>query len=153
MIDSRAKGRTGETQARDLLRKITKLDWERTPLSGALDPKHKLKGDLYIPGENLKFCVEVKFYKDDHLTSKLITSKQPQILDWWEQTEREANQVNRLPLLLFKFNRSKWFVAHNDFDIHLSMEDDNARILIYLPYNIYIAKLEDFCAYVEDWLE
>jgi Holliday junction resolvase len=153
MVDSRQKGRAGELQARDILRTHTGLEWERVPMSGALDPKHKLKGDLYVPGVNLKYCVEVKFYKDDHLTSKILTSKAPKLMEWWEQTEREASQIGREPLLLFKYNRSKWFVMHRDFETHVAMEDDNARALIYLPDNLYIAMLHDFCDYVEDWTE
>ena len=60
MVDSREKGARAETVARDALRKLSKLQWERTPGSGALDPKHLLKGDLYIPGEKNLFVVEVK---------------------------------------------------------------------------------------------
>jgi len=111
MVDSRAKGRTAELKARDVLRKYTNLDWERVPLSGALNAKHKLKGDLYIPETKNTFCVEVKHYKDDHLTSKVLTDKSPKFLEWWNQTTREASEVNKDPLLIFKYNRSKWFVA------------------------------------------
>ena len=62
MVDPRAKGATAETKARDELRKLTKLKWERVPGSGALDEKHGLKGDLYVPNEKNLFCVEVKHY-------------------------------------------------------------------------------------------
>ena len=60
MVDPRAKGARTETTVRDTLRKATGLQWERVPGSGALDEKHGLKGDLYVPGEKNKFCVEVK---------------------------------------------------------------------------------------------
>jgi len=49
-VDSKAKGARGETVVRDLLRKLTGLQWERVPMSGALDPKLMMKGDLFIPG-------------------------------------------------------------------------------------------------------
>ena len=49
-VDPRAKGARTETTVRDLLKKHTGLAWERVPGSGALDPKHQLKGDLYVPG-------------------------------------------------------------------------------------------------------
>ena len=111
MVDSRQKGGRAEAAAKKLLIDKTGLDWQRTPGSGALNEAHKLKGDLYIPDEKNKFCVEVKHYKDDHLTSKILTSKDPQLLQWWEQAVRQGLQVGREPLLLFKFDRSKWFVA------------------------------------------
>ena len=113
MIDSRAKGRTAELKCRDELRKLTGLRWERTPMSGALGAQHKLKGDLYVPETALKYCVEVKHYKDDHISTKLLTSKLPQFEEWWEQTVREAEQMEKEPLLVFKHNRSKSFYAEN----------------------------------------
>lgn len=114
MVDSRQKGSKAETDVKIVLKKHTSLGWERIPLSGALDAKHGLKGDLYVPGVNTKYCVEVKHYKDDHLTSKLLTSKDPQFIIWWEQTIREAQQINKKPLLIYKFDRSKLFVAFDE---------------------------------------
>lgn len=111
MVDSRQKGARAELAARDILRKYTGHTWERVPASGALSASHKLKGDLYIPEVPNIYCVEVKHYKTDHLTSKILTSKDPQIFLWWKQAEREAKQIDKEPLLLFKFDRSKWFVA------------------------------------------
>lgn len=148
MIDSRAKGRTAELKARDELRKLTNLVWERTPLSGALDAKHKMKGDIYVPQVNIKYCVEVKHYKDDHLTSKILTSVKPMILDWWSQTVREAKQMDKEPLLIFKHNRSKWFAAFTDFDLILHMAD-HYRSLTLNPEGIFICLLTDFCAEAE----
>jgi hypothetical protein len=115
MVDSRQKGARAESDAKNKLVAATKLNWQRVPGSGALDEKHGLKGDLYIPNEKNRYCVEVKHYKDDHLTSKILTGKSPQLIEWWKQTIRESKQVNRTPLLLFKFDRSKWFIAeYND---------------------------------------
>lgn len=113
-VDSRAKGARVETTVRDLLRKLTNLQWERVPMSGALSPVHGLKADLYIPNSLNIYSVEVKGYKEDHLTSKLLTSKNPQFLEWWIQTKRQAAQISRKPLLIFKFDRSKIFVAYED---------------------------------------
>lgn len=141
MVDSRQKGTRAENAAKDILRKYTELDWQRTPGSGALNEVHKLKGDLYIPDCKNTYCVEVKHYKDDHLTSKLLTDKTPQILEWWSQTTRQAEQVQRLPLLIFKFDRSKWFVAFRwEYNI------TGYRTLKYKDNNeiFYIAKLEDW---------
>lgn len=115
MTDSREKGARAETAVRDLLRDTTGLMWERTPGSGALDPRHLLKGDLYIPGKDNIYCVEVKHYKEDHFTSSIFTAKNPTLLDWWSQTVRESKQVSRKPLLIFKYDRSKLFCAFNTF--------------------------------------
>lgn len=143
MVDSRAKGATAETKVRDELRKYTRLKWERVPGSGALDPKHRLKGDLYIPSIENIYCVEVKHYKDDHLNTSIFTGKNPQLIQWWEQTIRESAQINREPLLIFKHDRSKIFCAFKDMP---------NRYFNYMFINInnhefYIALLEDWIKY------
>jgi len=141
MVDSRQKGARAENQAKELLIKHTRLNWQRVPMSGALDEKHGLKGDLYIPNEKTIFCVEVKHYKDDHLTSKILTSKNPQLLEWWKQTIRESGQVDKRPLLLFKYDRSKWFCAeyYNGSDLHFIMINHED-----LDDDLYIYRLEDW---------
>lgn len=142
MVDSRAKGARTETIARDMLRKHTKLNWERVPGSGALDPKHLLKGDLYVPGMTNLFAVEVKGYAEDHLTSHLLTAKTPQLIEFWRQAYRQACQVNKHPLLIFKFDRSKLFVAFED------LPTSNYRFLC-----VSCDGYEFFVALLEDWLE
>jgi len=143
MIDSRQKGARTETLARDVLRKHTGLNWERVPGSGALDPKHQLKGDLYVPGSNNKFCIEVKGYAEDHINSGLLTHKTPQLIEWWQQTDRQARQVGKLPLLIFKYDRSKLFVATVEYNLDML---DNRWILYSNgeDYEFYILLLEDW---------
>ena len=143
MVDSREKGARAETQARDTLRKGTGLQWERTPSSGALDPVHGLKGDLYIPNKQNLYCVEVKHYKECHIDHTLITGKSPQLLDWWDQTLRQAKETKRTPLLIFKHDRSKLFCAFLDFP-------SESFPYVYLnrdKYELYISLLEDFLNY------
>ncbi len=113
-VDPRAKGSRAETLIRDRLRELSGLGWERVPSSGALDAKHGLKGDLYVPNEKNLFAVECKHYAEDHLTSSVLTAKDPQLLTWWEQAVRQGKQVNKIPLLIFKHDRSKIFCAFND---------------------------------------
>lgn len=143
MVDSRAKGARTETVVRDFLRKQTGLGWERVPGSGALDPKHQLKADLYIPGRTNLYAVEVKGYAEDHINSSLLTGKNPQLLDFWKQSIRQAHQVNKKPLLIFKFDRSKIFVAFEDMPTNTSY-----RCLL-----VNIEGFEFFVALLEDWLK
>lgn len=142
MVDSKAKGTRAENQAKELLIKYTKLGWERIPLSGALDAKYGMKGDLYIPNKNNFFCIEVKHYKDDQLTSKILTDKEPQLEKWWKQSIRQAEQVKKHPLLIFKHDRGKFFIAIEDlFETELFKH-------IYFEYlDISILKLEDWLQY------
>lgn len=140
MVDVRAKGATAETKARDELRKFTGLVWERVPGSGALDPKHLLKGDLYVPGEKNLYSVEVKHYKDCHIDHTLLTSVKPQIIEWWDQAKRQGAQVDKKPLLIFKHDRSKFFVVFED------MPQDEFRYMFVSThgYEFYISLLSDY---------
>lgn len=114
-VDPRAKGARAESVVRDALRAATGLKWERVPGSGALNEKHGLKADLYVPNEKNLYAVEVKHYSEDHLDSRILTSKDPQLIQFWIQAVRQAKQVDKEPLLIFKFDRSKLFVAFKDF--------------------------------------
>jgi hypothetical protein len=141
MVDSRAKGARTETVVRDALKKHTGLGWERVPGSGALDPKHQLKADLYVPGRTNLYAVEVKGYAEDHISSALLTGKNPQLIEFWKQSVRQGQQVNKKPLLAFKFDRSKIFVAF------LDMPTADYRYLF-----VSIDEHEFYVALLEDWL-
>jgi hypothetical protein len=140
MVDSRQKGATAETTVRDVLRKATGLKWERVPGSGALDAKHGLKGDLYIPQEKNHYAVEVKHYKDSHLDHSIITGKSPQLLEWWEQAKRQGRQLEKKPLLIFKHDRSKLFVAFEE----MPTADYRYIFISAKGYEFYTALLEEW---------
>jgi len=109
MVDSRAKGARGEYLVRDMLREYTNLKFERVPASGALE---YLKGDLYVPNEKNRFCIEVKNYADSPLTDKIFTQeKTNNLVRWWIKVQAQAKQGGQEPLLFFKYNRSKVFVV------------------------------------------
>lgn len=137
-VDSRAKGARAEALVKKKLIELTGLKWERIPASGGLSEVHGLKGDLYVPQEGNLFCTEVKAYKDDHINSGLLTHKTPQIVEWLNQTNRQAKQVNKRPLLIFKHDRSKIFVCFQDEPI------EEYRYLYYSEEGVYIALLEDW---------
>lgn len=130
-VDSRDKGKRGEAQVRDLLRERTGLQWERVPGSGAYGANHGLKGDVYLPpatGHMSKICVEVKWYKDEQVTSNMLNTGVSQVEKWWEQTVRESEQMNMRPALIFKKDRGNWLIA-------LSFDD---------PAAIYLAEYQHF---------
>ena len=109
MVDSRKKGARAELAARDLLRKYTGHKWERTPGSGALGAQHMLKGDLYIPNHTNLYLVEVKHYKTDQLGSNILVNKEPIIFQWWDKACEQADQTYKEPIVMYKWDRSKWY--------------------------------------------
>jgi len=111
MVDSRAKGARGEYLVRDMLRTATNLQFERVPNSGALE---YLKGDLYVPNEKNRFCIEVKNYSESPLSDKIFTAKKTNnLIRWWKKVEKQAEGGGQEPLLFFKYNRSPVFVVTN----------------------------------------
>tara|TARA_B100000745_G_C19827184_1_gene273494 strand:- start:87 stop:410 length:324 start_codon:yes stop_codon:yes gene_type:complete len=95
MVDSRAKGARGEYLVRDLLREYTNLQFERVPMSGALE---YLKGDLYVPNEKNFFCIEVKNYAESPLTDKILTQKKTNHLTkWWKKLLLQADGGGQNP--------------------------------------------------------
>ena len=137
MVDPRAKGAEGERQVRDLLRKHTKLEFQRVPMSGALE---YMKGDLFLPNMHNNYCIEVKFYKDSHFNDKILTALKSNVfIRWWDQTIEQAKKAGAKPALFFKYNRSKIFVAQRD-------EPENG-----LNY-MYVSHLGCYVSLAHEWL-
>ena len=137
MVDPRAKGAEGERQVRDLLIKHTKLEFQRVPMSGALD---YMKGDIFLPNMHNNYCIEVKFYKDSHFNDKILTALKSNVfIRWWEQTIEQAKKAGAKPALFFKYNRSKIFVAQRD-------EPENG-----LNY-MYVSHLGCYVSLAHEWL-
>ena len=137
MVDSRAKGARGEYLVRDLLRQHTGLQFERVPMSGALE---YLKGDLYVPNEKNFFCIEVKNYAESPLSDKILSQiKTNNLLRWWRKLVTQALAGKQRPLLFFKYNRSKIYVG-------TEVEPQ------YTSY-IYISDINCYVSIAEPWLE
>jgi Holliday junction resolvase len=137
VVDSRAKGARGEYLVRDLLREHTNLQFERVPMSGALE---YLKGDLYVPNEKNYFCIEVKNYEKSPLSDKLFSApKTNNLIRWWTKLKSQAKGGNQEPLLFFKYNRSPIFVV--------------TEIVPKESEYMYISKLTCFVCLAEEWLD
>ena len=141
---SKEKGSRAETKAKEILIRYTGLKWERTPLSGALHEKHGLKSDLYVPKEKNLYSVEVKHYKDTYLDYTILTSSNSMLINWLRQTKREATQNNNKPILIFKHDRSKFFVAFED-----EPSDPDAYRWITINYEDTIFHV----SLLEDWIQ
>lgn len=137
MVDSRKKGSRGEYIVRDLLREYTGLTFERVPSSGALS---YLKGDLYLPKENNRFCIEVKNYEESPLTDKIFTNKSSYLPKWWDKIVEQAEYSDQEPLLLFRYNRSQVFVV------------TQIKPTLVEKY-MYLSWLDCYIMLAKDWLE
>lgn len=137
-IDPRAKGARGEAEVVKLLTTYTGIKWARSPLSGATA---HIKGDVYIPlteGKISKYLIEIKLYADDQITSNLLNKSTSQLEKWLEQTEREANQMKSLPMLVFRKDRGKWLCAVKEYYSEL-----NHLKFVKKSYDYYIYLFDD----------
>jgi hypothetical protein len=114
------------------------MQFERVPNSGALE---YLKGDLYVPHEKNRFCIEVKNYAESPLTDRIFTQeKTNNLITWWRKLIIQAAGGNQDPLLFFKYNRSPVFVVTED------MPDVCEKWM-------YISFLDCYALLAEDWLK
>lgn len=132
MTNARQKGRTGEKQLAKILSDYSGLEFTLVPGSGS----GTIKGDIICP--KCAYCIEVKFYKESHLTDKMLTNKSNNIILWWNKLLGQAKQMRQKPLLVVKYNRSKWFVVTQD-----KPKSDNYW---------YISRLKAYVVELTDWL-
>jgi hypothetical protein len=106
------KGSAYEAKIALLLSKEFGKEFRRVPLSGAID---YLKGDIWMPHDTAWFpyCIECKHYASIEWNN-LLTSKTTDMYSFWAKTVREAGVMRKKPLLIFRWNRSKDFVAFSD---------------------------------------
>ena len=109
---SKIKGTAFENKVKNILSDHFKLKFRRVPLSGGLE---YLKGDIWIieKYDEWPYCIECKHYKELNFNS-LLTAKSNDIWSFWKQAEEAAYIMNKKPLLIFKWDRSKEFVMWND---------------------------------------
>jgi hypothetical protein len=109
---SKAKGSAFEAKIAASLTIDFGKQFRRVPLSGALE---WMKGDIMCIVDTAWFpwCIECKHYKEINFNS-LLTAKSADMYSFWEQTQREALVMEKKPLLIFRWDRSKDFVAYDD---------------------------------------
>jgi len=108
---SKNKGRAFEYVVRDKMTETFKSQFERVPLSGALS---YLKGDVYAPWlPDFPWTIEAKHHKEVDWNN-LLTAKSSLLLEFWDQTTREAMVMKKHPLLIYKWDRSKLYACWFD---------------------------------------
>lgn len=112
---SKIKGAAFEAKMVKLLSTELGLDFKRVPLSGAIE---YLKGDIWLPSDTAgwQYCIEAKHYAELEWNN-FLTAKSTDILQFWIQAKEAAERMNKSPLLLFRWNRSKDFAGYSDFSI------------------------------------
>ena len=95
--------------------------WKRTPLSGGwadagAHAGFNASGDLMTTAVHFPFCVEVKKREAWSVDAFMKNPKKSPVMAWWDQAIVQANEMNKLPLLIFAKNRQPWRVLLREFD-------------------------------------
>ena len=135
MVNSRQKGHKAELLVCNMLTRHTGLPFEQTPGSGS----GKIKGDLWLKHHINKFLIEVKFYRDDAISTKVFTNKSNNFVQWWAKTTQQAADSKLEPVLFFKANHAQFFVS-------------TVRKPEQVDY-MYISWLGAYLCLAEKWLE
>lgn len=134
---SKTKGRNFEYKVRDLFSEAFDSKFERVPLSGALK---YLKGDVYAPWlPDFPWCIEAKNHKEVNWNG-LLSAKSSNLYEFWEQTKREADVMEKSPLLIYKWDRSKIYCCWDDSSI---MPKSFIQINCF-GHSFYMALLDDW---------
>lgn len=135
---SKAKGSAFEAKIAKLFTEEFGKDFKRVPLSGALE---WMKGDIICIQDTAWFpyTIECKHYKEINWNN-LLTAKSAEMYKFWEQTLREADVMKKKPLLIFRWDRSKDYVAF----------DDDLEVVNCIEVNAFKMKFK--IALLDEWL-
>ena len=93
-INSRSKGVRGEMEIRDIYQQNLGLTFKRD-IEQYRAGDH---GDLICVDMDFPFVTEVKLYAAGYCARP----------DWWDQVCKAAKSANKLPLLVYRFDRQQW---------------------------------------------
>jgi len=79
--------------------------------------------------ENFPFCVESKLYAEIDIYQVIRNPENCLIKQWWEQCKNDARKAQKMPLLSFREDRKKRYVALDLIDIETLMRKANIQIL------------------------
>lgn len=165
-INSKAKGNGQElTICKILTSNLAPLCFKRSQQSGAIlggvnaknindysiEMRVLFVGDVCPTNEGngnpkFKYVIESKFYKEAERMEALFSNSL--IYKWLEEAKVDAAKVNKIGLLIFKFNRTPQYCAM-DADVILPVSVNR----LILPNRIQVCHLEELILHKEFWID
>ena len=124
--NTKAKGNRGERDCKDILNKRFEgiAVFSRTPMSGAYvgganrekkdylteAQKEMMTSDIFCNSSKFKFSIEHKNYSKDKATIWEFFNEKSDLHSWYEQSERDAKSIGKMPLLIVKYDNHKRIV-------------------------------------------
>jgi hypothetical protein len=161
-VNGKKKGSGFEgAMAKLLTEKLAPLKFRRSQQSGAIvggknehvlqqfgeDMKVLFVGDVVPSNESdldvkFRFSVETKFYKTPEHLEHLLGQNNCIIMKWFEESVDDARKLNRLPILLFRFNHTSNYMCV-DSAVELPNTCVNVLIVKTPARTVKIALLDD----------
>lgn len=155
-INSKKKGNKGELELVHILNERFKdYTFARTVSSGAYtggmnqhraetlteDQRLVFSGDIRVP-TNFKFVIEHKFYSEASFWD--LFNKSSDLYAWYEQSETDAKNVGKEPLLIVKYNNHKRIVFINvEFLVKSGIKNKKGITSVFIHENKACFWLED----------
>lgn len=106
--NSKNKGSRFERVVAKAFEKWTGYKFSRTPGSGGWAKAKDSFGDIVctdsVHSKRFPFSIECKSYKEIKFEHILLGNKGCKILEFWEQAKRDAKIINKVPLLIMRYN-------------------------------------------------
>lgn len=143
---SKRRGKTYERRVAALLTQLTGINFRKVPSSGGWNKQglvvleQQFSGDVVCDNSNFKFSVEAKNRTNFSLISALSNPDTAPFTEWWYQCCTDANTIGLLPMLIFKPDNQKDFVALSKTTLkELKISPTN---IDFLMLNIYRKKVK-----------
>lgn len=120
MANGKKKGNKAERELCKWFQQWTGYPFTRVPASGGLRWKNTnaTAGDIICDDERhsrrFQFSVESKSYKDINFEHLILGNKKVKILEFWEQTNADADRSGKIPILFMRYNgmaKNTYFVV------------------------------------------
>ena len=154
-INSRSKGSKNEREVGKLFEGWTGFPFTRVPSSGGLGWKTSNSvGDIICTDEKharfFAFAIEAKFYKEIKFEHLINGNKNSDIIKFWEQSTRDANGVNKMPIVTMRYNGMKknlhFIVVQTHYLNWLGIKTPSGRLDYSKEYNFTIINSTDWFA-------
>ena len=109
-------------------------------------------GDIAVPSEMKKMCVECKFYKDFPFHHFLINKKIP-LLDEWIEQHLEIVDEDNFWFIVFKINRAGSYIVIPENLIDIDDNLGNHSIYYHDSKRYIVAEFENFVKLYKEQIE
>jgi len=157
-INSYRKGSNFERLIAKILSKRLGIEIIRVPQSGAFSSTHQTNyagGDLLCADKEkfFPFLFELKHQNKTNLLLDVLNLKKrkKEIFEWIDQAERDGKRIGKIPIIIFRLNRSPIFLIIKIAYIskfkntNLFLKNKFSKIYFYFKNDLYlITELENF---------